>query len=207
MVNIKEKLGEGWLHCRVIIEIAGQPKEHVEKVVKEYVEKIKKEKDMEVLNEKIAELKKQETGARDAAMLQEMWATFAEMEILFKDPKTMTYFCFDYMPSSIEIIEPKELRLKETQISSFLNDLQAKLHKLDMAVKQLNNEGMFLKKNLDSLFRNFVSVLLFNSEMGAEQLSQVVGVGNEELEKFLEKLIKEGKVIKKGDKYSLVRKQ
>ena len=37
MVNIKEKLEKGWLHCRVVIEVIGKPKEHIEKAIQESV--------------------------------------------------------------------------------------------------------------------------------------------------------------------------
>ena len=59
---------------------------------------------------------------------------FAELEVKTASLTHIINFCFEYMPSLIEIIEPYELKISSADVSSFLNDLQAKLHGVDMLV-------------------------------------------------------------------------
>ena len=140
----------------------------------------------------IAKLKKQDD--------QELWMTFAEVEVKTEKLDHLTSFSFDYMPSLIEILEPAELALKDAEVSSFLNDLQAKLHQVDMVAKQLRLENDFLKKNTRNLLRNYLTILLRKGGgMTSTQLSTLTGVEQDKLEDYLDSLIDQGQVdLKKG---------
>jgi hypothetical protein len=123
---------------RTIIEIAGFPKEHIEEVMQKIIGKIKEK--FEVIKSETfesVELKDKMTG---------FWSAFSEIELKFEDINSMTLFCFEYMPSSIEILEPEELIFGSIDFSGFLNDLLARLHEYDMVVKNLQAENMMLKK-------------------------------------------------------------
>ena len=200
MVDVNDKLSKGYIQSRAIIEVVGKPKEHVEEALKEYIDKIKNNSEIEVLKYDVSEAKEVEDER-----VKGLFGLFVEIEILVKDLPTLTGFCFDYMPSSVEIIEPKELKIKENQLSAFINDLQGKLHSLDMLVKQLNQRDGFLKNNINALLRNFISILLMNNSMDVKQLSKFVGYDEKELEKFLEILIKENKIKKEEGKYQLIK--
>ena len=196
MANIKEKLEEGYIHCDIIIEILGAPKEHVVNTIKAYVEKIKKVKDMEVLKEKFAKPKKQ----------KELFSTFVELEMLFKDASTLAFFCFDYMPSSIEIIDPEKFVYSARDFSAFFNDLQMRLHNLDMVVKNVMSENKLIKRNAMILLRNNIVINLKQKETNLKELSETTGIPGKQLEPILEKLIKQGVVKKEKKKYSLTKK-
>ncbi|MAG20032.1 hypothetical protein CL618_01200 [archaeon] len=126
---------------RAVIEIVGSPKEHVEKILGLVIEKIKKE-----------ELKVLRVDAFDAKEVKELWSCFAEVEIEFETLERFMGFCFDYMPSSIEILEPEELKVESGSFGDIINDLLAKLHQYDMLIKGLKAENIVLKredKNLE----------------------------------------------------------
>ncbi len=183
------------IQSRVIIEILGKPKEHVEETMKKMVETIKGNEKYNVLETHFTELKE----------MEEMWGTFVELEIETKNVSVLIEFCFDYMPSSIEVIKPNKLEMTDKKISDMLNDLQARLHKVDMTTKQLSNENLFLKRNMRFLMKNFVTVLLFNSAKTAENLGKLAGMKKEEMEKFLDSLVEEKLLIKKEDRYTLTK--
>lgn len=204
MVDISKQLAEGWIRCHAVIELIGKPKEHIEGTMKEYVEKIKNEDSIQVIDVQVAETKQMETGAKQEEMIKEMWATFAELDMLVKDPMTLTYFCFDYMPSSIEIVEPEKLSYGNNDLTEFFNDLQARLHKLDMMAKQMKSELVFLRKGMHTILKNYIKVLLHGQKLTAEQLCGLTGVEKERLEEFLDQLVDEGKVSMEGKTYTLV---
>ena len=176
---------------RTVIEILGKPQEHVDKSLKNFVIKLKEDQDYEVITEDYAELKKQDES--------ELWAGFAEMEVKTDKVDHLIKFCFDYMPSIIEVIEPKELKFSDMDVSHFLNDLQARLHQVDMVAKQVKFENDQLKKTTSGLLKNYLFVLLSKSNLSSEQLSKLTGVNKEKLEDFLDSLIDDGKVgLKEG---------
>lgn len=122
------------MKTRAIIEVAGAPKEHIEKVIKEIVEKIKNEKGLERF--KIFEAQEKD----------KLHFTFTEMEINFKNFEELSGFCFDYFPSSVEILE-EDVSVKREELENTINDLLAKLHQYDMNLKNLKAENIMLKKN------------------------------------------------------------
>lgn len=172
----------------------GKPKEHIETTLKTFVEEIKKNQDYMVLKEDFAEAKEQET----------MWSAFVELEIVFTDIKTLLPFCFDYMPSSIEVIRPDNLGIPSKDLSNFLNDLQGKLHHVDMVAKQLKAETVVLKKNLNTSLKNVILLVLgIKKTPDLEELSKFTGIKKEELIPFLDQLIKDEKIKKEEKGYSL----
>src|SRR3989338_7804882 len=108
---------------RAVVELFGKPQEYIEETMKQYVEKHKQDKHYKVLKVEFAEIKKQEK--------EELWATFAELEVATTDLIKLTDFCLDYMPSIIEIIEPESLTISGGEFSLFLNDFQSTLHGVD----------------------------------------------------------------------------
>ena len=171
---------------RAVIEVLGKPPEHVDQSLKEYVENIKKNKDYEVSKEKYAPIQKQEK--------QELWSNFAELEIKTGKVEHLTSFCFEYMPSMIEVLEPEEISWTEQEFSVFLNDLQSRLHQIDLIAKEVKAENDQLKRNQASLLRNYIVVLLSHNNLTSEQLSQLMGVNKDKLEDYLDLLIDEGKI-------------
>lgn len=204
MIDVKKRLADGWMRCRAVIELVGKPKEHIESTMNSYVEKIKGEKDIEVVDVQISDIQKRETGEQSEEMVKDLWMVFAELDMLMKEPMTLTFFCFDYMPASVEIVEPATLSYSNDNLTEFFNDLQARLHQLDLIAKQLKSEVLFLRKSTKSLLQNYVMVLLRKSVLSSEQLSKLTGVGKERLEDFLDDLIDQGKIVMDKDRYKAV---
>ena len=132
-----------------------------------------------------------------------MWTGFVELEIVIKGTSKLIAFCFEYMPSSIEVIKPEHIMMTNPEFSSFLNDLQGRLHSVDMIVKQQKAENDFLKKNMQAVIHNSILICLKVNSFTAEQLSKITGIHLKELDIFLENLLKEKKIKKDSDMYSL----
>jgi len=180
------------------MEVLGKPKEHVEKAMKDYMERIKKDEKYKVLREEFAELKKQES---------DLWATFTEMEMEVGNVQDLINFCFDYMPSIIEILKPDKITLSDKGFSDFFNDLQARLHHVDMIAKQVKLENDNLKVNTGKLLRNYLVVLLGKGNFNLEQLSKFTGVQKDKLGDYIDKLLDEELVKMEKGVYSLNREK
>lgn len=126
----------------LIFEMLGRPVEHLKNTLVQFVEKISQEDGVEILNKKIHEPKKIEEAK------QELFTTFAETELSFKDMPSMFKIIFMYMPSHIEIIEPEEIKIKNFDLNILMTELARKLHQYDEIAKKLSIERSILQRQL-----------------------------------------------------------
>ena len=200
--ELKEKIEQGYILTRMIIEIVGKPKEHVEKALSDLMDHMRKNKDVTIMREHIEPVKEVEEKGKEST---DMWGTFAEVEVLMNGLPNLVGFCFDYMPSSVEVLEPEGFKLQARDVASFLNEMQAKMHNLGIAIKKLKNENFFLKQNSANLLFNHIVAVLVNKERTIEEISKLTGISEAEIKPFLEKLIKDGKIKEEGGKYTFLK--
>jgi len=124
---------------RAIFEILGSPKDHVEATMNLVLDKVKEIEGVEIKSSETYEAKEVEG---------KLWSTFSEVEFEVKDIELLMNICFNFMPSSIEIIEPGKLIEDAHKMSNFFNDLLGRLHKYDMLVKNLNAQNLIMQKEL-----------------------------------------------------------
>lgn len=186
---------EGKITFRALIELLGKPKQHVDDSMRKMIQKLREDERYRLKKVETADLKKQEQA--------DVWATFSEVEIEVSDIPEIMEFCFDYMPSLIEILEPKELVFTEGEVTAFLSDMQAKLHHIDMVAKNLKLEADSLKQNQAKLLRNYITLLLRSKKMTAKELGILTGVEEDTIADFLDYLIDQKYVELEGEEYYL----
>jgi hypothetical protein len=81
---------------------------------------------------------------------ERMWSGFLEIELLIDRLATLIGVCFDFMPSSVEIIEPEKLSEDSEYMSDVLNDLTARLHQYDAVAKMLRAKLTMQEKEKSS---------------------------------------------------------
>jgi len=116
------------LTVRMVLEVLGTPKEHVEKTIKQIMERFREEEGIKVISSK----------AYEAEKIKAFWSTFCDLEFQVESIERLMDVCFNYMPSSLEIMDPSEINIKINQMNNFLNDLMSKLHGYDMIIKDIN---------------------------------------------------------------------
>ncbi len=196
--QIKSKVADGYLYVRVILEIVGKPKEHVEESLKDYVKKIKADKNHVIVKEKTEKAEPHQ---------DDLFSAFSEIEMLMKNSDALLSFCFDYMPSSIEIIEPERIILKNSEFNGFINDMLSRTISLNTTVLEMQERANYYISNTAVLLRNFLVVLFSSRPMTLKQASQYLGIKEQDTLKVIDVLIKEGKVKKNQDKYIAVEKK
>ncbi|MBI3034570.1 hypothetical protein HYY72_05415 [Candidatus Woesearchaeota archaeon] len=179
--------------ARAIIEIAGKPKKYIEDAMKLVLERLKKEDGIKLLKTKTHE--PQQHG--------DIFSTFAEVELRLEDFDSITFFCFEYLPSSIEFLEPESFKMDSVMMNSVLNDILGRLHQVDLRLKDITAANMMLEKNSYTLLKRSVALILSQGERRVEQISDLVGVVPEQLKPFLERFVKEKFIRRAGDCYSL----
>jgi hypothetical protein len=182
--------------CRAIIEMMGAPKAHIEETIKLYVDKITDEhKDIRIIDRFISKAKKQKDSG--------MFNVFAELDMEVSGMENLIWFCFDYMPASIEISDPEQLVFNIHEFTAFINDFLTKMHKVDMTLKHLAAENQVLGKNGVTLMKNIIILQLKSGPKTPEVLASGAGTPVDHIQKFLDAMEHDGKVKKKGKEYIL----
>jgi hypothetical protein len=186
------------IQFKAIAELIGSPKEHVDETLKLYLDNIKKSPKFKFEKVTFYEAEKQEkTG---------MFSAFAEMELKTESVQDLIGFCFDYMPSSIEIIKPFEFKMKSNEITNFLNDLQDRLHKVEMHSKDMSAQQLILRKQMVQLIRHAIKYNLKKEKsLTEDELIAITGIEKESLNVYLDALVKKGELKKDEDNYSMTK--
>jgi hypothetical protein len=129
----------------LIFEMLGRPAEHLKVTLEQFIDKLSDEAGVEVSNKKIHEPKKLEEAE------QELFTTFAEAEINFKDIESLLKVVFIYMPSHIEIMSPKTFQMRNFELGTLMGELARKLHQYDGVAKKLVVERNILLKQLQEM--------------------------------------------------------
>ena len=111
-------------------------------------------------------------------------------------------FCFEYTPSSVEILDPQDLNYKSREFANHLNDLLGRIHHTSMNVINYTAENKLLKKNAASLLQNIVLLSLREKDKNLNELSNDIGINEEKLKKIVENFVEQKIIIKNGDKYA-----
>ena len=185
------------LHIRIkaILEVVGKPKGYIEKSLSDYIEKIKEDDNLMIMNSKVSEAIEEKDN---------VWSTFAEIELVIKGTTNLIGFCIDYMPASIEIIKPESFTFESRIFTGFINDIQAKLHRIDLLVKNLSTENNFLKKNMNTLVENNLLVLIRIGINNSNLISKATGIDESELKRILETLTKNKKIKEEDGVYQII---
>ena len=195
----KQRIQEGELLLRVILEIAGTPKDHVEKAISLLVDKLEdKDYVSELTSEEVLE-------AKEHPEHKNLFTALAELELWIKRPINIVDLAFDFMPASIEVLEPEKPKIDNKIFSTLLNELMAKLHKSDMAVKNVSANKQLLERNINILLRNFVIDLIKNGRNSVDDISKATGMPSDQLNNFIGLLEKSGEVRKEGDAYVMAK--
>jgi len=179
---------------RVIVQLAGKPEEHVLDSMDLMIKKIKDDENLAVANIEISDIK--EEGG--------IFNLFAEIEITTKDIDELAWFCFDYMPASVEIIEPREMKYDAKHLTNFFNEIQTRLHSMDLVLKTLSLENKKLKGNGMALMRNMLYYLTGKDSRSLEDISKIMGIKEEEIKKIIDELISQKRIVKMGEKYKWI---
>lgn len=112
----------------MIVEVAGRPADYVRQGLETHVSRLDQMKDIEVIRKTLSEPKRVEHH-------EEAYTCFAEIEIAVETFQRLLELIFDFMPSSIEIIEPGRIEFDSQEATMFVNNLAGRLHRYDEIAK------------------------------------------------------------------------
>lgn len=194
--EIRDKIEEGAIKCLITLEVAGKPKEHVEKALEELLGKLKEEKHLDILKIVKGEAKELEDD-------EGYFSAFAEIGMLVPDMESLTFIAMNFTPASIEILAPDRFVFPPNRVQNWLNDLLSKLHSISQEHRNLTQQTRYYQQNMNRLARNIITVLLAAGHQTSDTLSKLTGIEEENVKKILEHLKKEEQVMEKDGKWVL----
>jgi len=115
----------------MIVEIAGRPAEHVKEALVKHVGALNDVKDVEVHTLKVSD-----PAPIDGS--DGLFTCFGEADFEVGTFGRLSEIMFDFMPSSVEVIEPPRISLDVAEATGILNNLSGRLHRYDELAKIAN---------------------------------------------------------------------
>ena len=85
-----------------------------------------------------------------AEKLKDMFSSFVEVELKIPDLGKLNYFCFHYLPSSVEVLDTEEVSSSGREFTNYLNDILATVHEYNLIIANLTAENKAMKEKLES---------------------------------------------------------
>lgn len=131
----------------MIFEILGKPKEYVKEALEKHMSKLDEIKSVSVIDKKINEPKKIKDDK------QGLYTCFSEVELKCDSLKTLSDIVFNFMPSSVEVIDPDKITLNCEEATNLFTELIVKLHKYDEIAKLSQGRIHQLTKQLKAALK------------------------------------------------------
>ncbi len=138
----------------MIVEMAGRPAAHLAEALEKHVGVLREVEDIEVDRIEISEARVIEQ--KEGEKKEEMFTAFAECEFECLSFARLSETMFDFMPSSVEVVEPSSIGLEATEATNLLNNISGRLHRYDeiakvlgQKYKQMEGQLVMAKKILD----------------------------------------------------------
>lgn len=120
----------------MIVEMAGRPAAHLTVSLEKHIGVLKQVTDIETHSIKVSV--PQEIPAPEGKTVSKdevMFSAFAEADIETESFARLTQTMFDFMPSSVEVIEPSKITMDFTDATDLLNNISGRLHRYDEFAK------------------------------------------------------------------------
>ena len=187
-----ERIKKGQILVQAIIEILGAPKAHVEDTMIKVVDGMQDKEWLEVVSDEVAE----------ATQQKDLFSSYADVQVWVKSFGHMIEFLFNYMPSSIEILEPQEMQLKREDIGNLMTEISGRLHASDAQLKDLNARNQVIDRNTRQIIQNFITRTLESGEKTVSEVTKIIGIPESNTQAYLDVMVG-GKLVKKQkNKYS-----
>ena len=141
-----------------IFEILGKPAEHIKGSLDKMIDQLGEQKGLEIVRRVVHEPKLIEDDGKSDSKLeqlekenyvkQKMYSTFAEVEVETDNINLIMSIVLNMLPSHVEVLQPSEFSLNNTELSGLMSELTVKMHKYDEITKVLMLEKDYLIKKL-----------------------------------------------------------
>lgn len=132
----------------IIVEMMGKPDKFVRESLEKHIKSLDSYTEVEIRSAKISDPKEVEVPEDQEKPKDPMFTCFAEIEFEVPTFERLTSVVFDFMPSSVEVVEPITFDLDATEVTDLLNNLSGRLHRYDDVAKLAHARIGYLESQL-----------------------------------------------------------
>ena len=121
----------------MIVEMAGRPAEHLTVSLEKHIGILNEVKDITVHSIRVSKPREIKRTNMPKGMPKEdvMFTAFAEADFECDNFGRLSETMFDFMPSSVEVIEPVRIDMNIGEATNLLNNISGRLHRYDEIAK------------------------------------------------------------------------
>jgi len=124
--KVEKRLKEGWIKTWMMIEAMAISPDAAKSALDKHVEKMEREEGTLLYNKTFGDVKRVEEPLPNVAV---GYSYVVEFEFLVSDYDRLLTIVMNYGPSSVEILEPGEIKMTLDQAQGALNSISAMMHK------------------------------------------------------------------------------
>ena len=114
--------------------------------------------------------------------------------------------CIRDRPSSVEIIAPEKIIYETNDLMDLINDLQLRLHNIDMALKTEKQKNSLVHQSFDKALFNLLRLGLGDSKKTITELSSITNLSDKAIEQLVNRFSGMGLLIFDGSRISMNKK-
>ncbi len=122
---VKQKMKDGWIRSQMFIEVMAINEEAAKDALQKHVQKLENEKG--VLLSKI-DWKESRKVEKPFPNVPEAYSYVVELEVLTEGYERLVFVAMNYGPSSVEVLEPEEIKLKAWEADGIVNSIADIMH-------------------------------------------------------------------------------
>jgi hypothetical protein len=127
---VKKRLKDGWLKAWIAVEVVAVTPEAADSSLRKHMEKMGKEEFCLMYKQ---EFKEPEKVPHPFERGKDAYSQVVEAELVARRFEDLVFLVLNYAPSSIEILEPSEIRLKLGEAQGVLNSISELIHKFALS--------------------------------------------------------------------------
>lgn len=142
----------------MIVEMAGRPAKHLTESLEKHINILNDVKDITVHSIKISKPRKIETSKdqKDVPSSEIMFTAFVEADFECNSFARLSETMFDFMPSSVEVIEPGKITMDMNEATDLLNNISGRLHRYDEIAKVIGAKYQQIEAQLQMTQKSLV---------------------------------------------------
>ena len=126
MDTVKKRLKDGWMKAWIAVEVVAITPEAADSSLRKHMEKMAKEEFCMMYKQEFKEAQKIPHPFEKG---KDAYSQIVEAELIARRFEDLLFRVLNYAPSSIEILEPSEIKLKLGEAQGVLNSISELIHK------------------------------------------------------------------------------
>jgi hypothetical protein len=129
-IDPNKKVKEGWIRSNMMIEALAVSKEAVKSALEKHVDKMEKTKGCHIYKKSFKDFV---VVDKPFPNIDRAYSYIVELEMVTRNFETLLFIVMNFAPSSVEILEPSELKIDMGQAQNILVATSAMIHKFAQA--------------------------------------------------------------------------